>query len=82
MVSSILTACFPPIFSFVQSTHSNFTRGELKIGRSLDRNCQSSLPGVAKAPALLGVQKFIFTTGQDSPKFPIFAMYLPKIPKK
>ena len=33
-----------------RNTRSNFPRGELKIGRSLERNCPNSLPGVSRAP--------------------------------
>ena len=39
----------PPIVPLLP-TYSNFTRGELKIGRSLQRNCPSSLPCVSSAP--------------------------------
>ena len=35
------TMLIPPIFPFLP-TYSDFTRGELKIGRSLQRNCLSS----------------------------------------
>ena len=37
------------IFPFLP-IQSNFTRGEPKIGNSVERNCPSSLPGVSNAP--------------------------------
>ena len=43
------TTLIPPIFAFLP-TYSNFTRGELTIGRSLRRNCPRSLPCVSSAP--------------------------------
>ena len=77
-------------------THSNFTRGELKIGRSLGRNRPSSLPDVPNTcsqrtcPSLyIGVRTG--TSYYDGarlihpmmfPKLPIFAiLFAPKIPK-
>ena len=44
---------FPPTFSLFHLLillHCNFTCGELKVGRSLERDCPSSLPGVTNAP--------------------------------
>ena len=50
MVTPILILYFRPTFLFLPA-HSNFTRGELKIGRSLERTSPSSLPAVSNAPA-------------------------------
>ena len=67
---------------------SNFTRGELKIGRSVDRNCPSFLTGVSNAPALCyrGTATH-FYDGQHSPNLLFFQIpgicrILAKIPKK
>ena len=50
MANPILILYFPPIFPFLP-TYSSFTRGEPKIGCSLERKCPSSLPGTPNAPA-------------------------------
>ena len=91
IVNPIFILHFPPIFPFLPTHNNDVTRGELKIGRSLERNCPCSLRGVSNAPTVpahcysLELQELIFTTGQDSPnfsKFPIFAVILPPISRK
>ena len=47
------TMLIPLIFPFLPTylVCNNFALGELKIGRSLEWNCLSSLPGVSNTPA-------------------------------
>ena len=58
MENPILILHAPPIFRFLP-THGNFTRGELKIGYFLERNCLSSLPCVSSQRTCPFLQGFI-----------------------
>ena len=74
------TMLIPPIFPFLP-TSSDFTRGELKIGHSLEINCPSSLPGVSNAPSHCyggTVRDSFLRRGKIHPKFPN-PWYLPYI---
>ena len=72
-----------PIFS-VLPTHTNFTRGELRTGRSLERNSLSSLPGDTNAPTHCygGTGRNSFDDGARFVVSSNVDVYLPEIPKK